>query len=146
LVSYGIALGSNREDPATAVPLHTSELPPWGMHGWGGEVRSPGMTSRSTPLTRGEAEEAARWMTDLDAVQVDRIEVALGRLVRGLAERMDHTDQLIDAVIAWENLVEHRGQPTGSVIWGMEATRWTFWVVKISDREGLQDAVGCRAW
>jgi hypothetical protein len=39
--------------------------------------------------------------------------------VRGLAERRDAGDQLIDAVIAWENLVEHRSQPTGSVIWGM---------------------------
>jgi len=119
LVSYGIALGSNRDDPATAVPLHVGELPPWGAHGWGGEVRSPGITSRSTPLTSAETEKAGRWMTDLDAVQVDRIEVALRRLVRGLAERTDHTDQLIDAVIAWENLVEHRAQPTGSVIWGM---------------------------
>lgn len=119
LVSYGLALGSNREDPATAVPLHTGGLTPWGMPGWGGEVRSLGFTSRSTPLTGAEATEAARWMIELDGALIDRIDVALRRLVRGLAERMDHADQLIDAVIAWENLVEHRDQPTASVLWGM---------------------------
>lgn len=119
LVSYGIALGSDREDPTTAVPLMTGGLLPWGMPGWGGEVRTVGSRSRSTPLTAIEASESAQWMTSLDEVPADRIEVALRRLVRGLAERMDAADQLIDAVIAWENLVEHRDQPTGSVIWGI---------------------------
>jgi len=119
LVSYGVTLGTNPEDPAAAVPLHTSELLPWGVPGWGGEVRTLGMTSRSAPITSDEADEAARWMADLGSVPLDRIQVALRRLVRALAERTDHQDQLIDAVIAWENLVEHRDKPTASVLWGM---------------------------
>lgn len=119
LVSYGIALGTDPEDPATAVPLHTSGLLPWGVPGWGGEVRTPGLTSRATPLTANEGDEAARWMADLGGVSIERIQVALRRLIRALAERADHQDQLIDAVIAWENLVEHRERPTGSVLWGM---------------------------
>lgn len=119
LVSYGIALGTDPKDPATAVPLHTSELLPWGVPGWGGEVRTPGMTSRSTPLTSNEAGEAARWMADLGGVPIDRIQVALRRLVQALAERIDYQDRLIDGVIAWENLVEYRGKPTGSVLCGM---------------------------
>jgi hypothetical protein len=120
LVSYGIAPGSNRQEPATAVPLHAGGLPPWGIHGWGGEVRVPGGSSRSTPLSSEEAAEAAVWMADLDDTEIGRIEVGLRRLVRGLAERPDPSDQLIDAVIAWENFVEHRSQPTSSVIWGMQ--------------------------
>lgn len=119
LVSYGTALGSDRENPTTAVPLMTGGLLPWGMPGWGGEVRTVGSSSRSTPLTTTEASEAARWMASLGDVPIDRIEVALRRLVRGLAERMDPADQLIDAVITWENLVEHRDHPTKSVVWGM---------------------------
>jgi hypothetical protein len=120
LVSYGVALGSNRQEPATAVPLHTAGLLPWGMPGWGGEIRTVGIGGRSTLLTSAEVEEAGRWMTDLDVAPIDRIEVALRRLVRALAERFDLVDQLIDAVIAWENLVEHRDKPTASVLWGMK--------------------------
>lgn len=120
LVSYGIALGSNRQDPTTAVPLHAGGLPPWGMHGWGGELRESGFGRRSTPLSSEEGQEAAGWMTDLDGVKIARIEIGLRRLVRSLAERHDAGDQLVDAVIAWENLVEHRSQPTSSVIWGIK--------------------------
>jgi hypothetical protein len=119
LVSYGIALGSIPDDPAGAVHMNIGGLLPWGMPGWGGEVRMVGFTSRSTPLTDAERTQATRWMTELDQAPIDRIEVALRRLVRALAERQDPSDQLIDAVIAWENLVEHRDRPTSSVLWGI---------------------------
>ena len=80
-----------------------------------------GLSSRSTPLTDVELSEATRWIIDLDDVSIARIDVALRRLVRALAERLDHADQLIDAVIARENLVEHRDKPTQSVLWGIQS-------------------------
>jgi hypothetical protein len=119
LVAYGVALGSNADDPTTAVPLRSGELLPWGMTGTGGELRIVGFGSRSTPLSADEASRAASWMNRLNVAQIGRIDVALRRLVRGLAERFDKADALIDGVIAWENLVEHRGRPTPSVLYGI---------------------------
>ena len=87
LVSYGIALGSNRQDPATAVPLHAGGLPPWGLQGWGGEVREPGFSRRSAPLSTEEIQDVAVWMTDLDGAEIARIEIGLRRLVRRLCQR-----------------------------------------------------------
>jgi nitrogen-specific signal transduction histidine kinase len=68
-------------------------------------------------------------MAQLDGLTLDRIDIALRRLVRAVAERLDPLDSLIDAVIAWENLVEHRDQPTKSVLYGVSALvddrRWS---------------------
>jgi hypothetical protein len=119
LVSYGLALGSLIDDPATAVPFSSGELLPISMVGRGGPHRSIGFHNRSAPIGGDEATEIMRWMTRLDSAPLDRIDVALRRLVRGLAERVDYFDSLIDAVIGWENLVEHRDQPTKSVLDGI---------------------------
>ena len=119
LVSYGLALGSNHRDPATAVPVGAGELLPTGMGGRAGALRLVSFHNRQSPISTDEATEAVQWMKRLDAVALDRIDLALRRLVRGLAERLDYLDSLIDAVIAWENLVESRAQPTKSVLWGI---------------------------
>ena len=49
------------------------------------------------------------------------IELGLTRLCRSVGERHDLADSLVDAVIAWENLVEHAAEPSGSVKFGMSA-------------------------
>jgi hypothetical protein len=125
LVAYGVALGSHADDPTAAVPLRSGELLPWGMTGSGGEVRIVGWPSRSAPVTADEAARASEWMNRLKGVNIDRVDLALRRLVRGLAERFDKADALIDAVIAWENLVEHRDHPTRSVLYGISVLAGT---------------------
>ena len=128
-VTYAIALGSDPENPAGAMLGMTGSILPFGMPGGGREIRTVGLPSRHEPLSEGEAREIACWIVDLDAVPLQRIEVALRRLVRALTERVDWADVIIDAVIAWENLVEHRDAPTASVLWGIrkltEDTDWS---------------------
>ena len=119
IVTYAVGLGSNPEDPAGAMLGVVGGLLPFGMPGGGRQVRTIGVSSRTVPLSDSETCEIARWMADLDAVPLRRIEVALRRLVRALTERVDRDDVIIDAVIAWENLVEHRDAPTASVLWGI---------------------------
>lgn len=121
LVSYGCALGSVADDPTTAIPISSGELLPTGMNGHGGEIRMVGHHLRSSPISPEEADQIALWMACLNGAPLERIDVALRRLVRGLAERLDYLDSLIDAVIAWENLVESRDQPTKSVLYGISA-------------------------
>ena len=104
LVSCGVALGSSPDDPTTAVPISSGELLPIGMIGRGGAVRFVGFHNRSSPISGEEAIDMNRWMACLHDTPLERIDVALRRLVRGLAERVDYLGSLIDAVIAWKTL------------------------------------------
>jgi Apea-like HEPN len=119
LTSYGIALGSAVDDPATAVPVSAGELLPTGMSGRSGAFRSVGLHARSSPISPQEALMATEWMELLSELPCDRVGIGLSRLVRGLAERHDRLDSLIDAVIAWENLVGTRTQLSKSVAFGI---------------------------
>ncbi|HET6359181.1 hypothetical protein [Streptomyces sp.] len=66
-----------------------------------------------TQLTEQDVEEWGKWYARLDTVHVNRIELALSRILRAMAERRDPSDVLIDSVIAWENLFgTSQGEPT----------------------------------
>jgi hypothetical protein len=52
---------------------------------------------------KGEAELLA-WAKELERVHAPALDVAADRLVRAVSERRVFEDQLIDAVIAWENI------------------------------------------
>lgn len=66
-----------------------------------------------TTLTEAEVAEWVKWYRLLDAPHVDRIEVALTRVLRAVGERREPSDVLIDSVIAWENLFgTSEGEPT----------------------------------
>ena len=121
VISYSVALGAAPGRVVTATPIGSGELLPWGMIGRGGGVRTSGFVERRASLTPEESVRAVEYMYRLDGQPTSQIEVALRRVVRGIGERVDRADVLIDAVIAWENLVEHRTRPTSSVIWGMHA-------------------------
>jgi hypothetical protein len=120
-VSYGVVLGSTAIDPMAAVPLAERVLMPHGSPGWGGELRFVGLGLRSTALSDQEILDCSSWMHELEKSNLGAVDVGLRRLVRAVAERFDPTDGLIDAVIAWENLVEDRQHPTASVLHGIHA-------------------------
>ena len=121
LVSYAVTLGSIPEDPMAAIPLGLGALLPGGPFSSGGEIRFIGLQRRSDALTVEERAEVEAWARDLDGIDVDHIELGLARLARSVGERNDPADSLVDAVIAWENLVEHSSEPTRSVLFGMDA-------------------------
>lgn len=64
-------------------------------------------------LTEAEVTAWGEWYERLSTTHVARIELALSRILRAIAERREPSDVLIDSVIAWENLFgTSEGEPT----------------------------------
>jgi hypothetical protein len=64
-------------------------------------------------LTKAEARGWETWIARVDQGRVKNISVAIRRTLFAAADRVDPTDALVDAVIAWENLVgSTQGEPT----------------------------------
>jgi hypothetical protein len=119
IVSYSVTLGSDPTNPSSALPLGWGALSPLGIEGWGGEFRVPGLTTRDAVLSESEVIEVERWCQLLDESGLEHVQVGLDRMVSAVAERISPADALMDAVITWENLVEHNSNPTRSVLTGV---------------------------
>jgi hypothetical protein len=82
--------------------------------------------------------ELEAWTTQLEILHDSRLDIALERLARARAERNSWEDQLIDAVIAWENVcggkTETTFRVTGSLAKLIEREPGT-------DRQKLQDSL-----
>ena len=66
-----------------------------------------------TQLTDAEVTAWGEWYNKLNTPDVARIELALSRILRAVAERREPSDVLVDSVIAWENLFGTKeGEPT----------------------------------
>jgi hypothetical protein len=83
-----------------------------GWNTWLGDPRrSTGI--HPTRLTEAEVTAWGEWYRRLNTSYVDRIDVALTRILRAASERREPSDLLIDSVIAWENLFgTSEGEPT----------------------------------
>jgi len=57
-----------------------------------------------TQLSDAELTAWGEWYERLSDARVDRIELALSRILRAIAERREPSDVLVDSVIAWESL------------------------------------------
>ncbi|HTA14079.1 MAG TPA: hypothetical protein VK781_04395 [Solirubrobacteraceae bacterium] len=68
--------------------------------------RPPG---RTEPMTGDEMEAIKRWAGHVTRADLAHVEIAIDRTLRAIWET-DWTDSLIDAVIAWENLVGTRSE------------------------------------
>jgi hypothetical protein len=78
---------------------------------WSDTRRTPNLVPYQ--LTPAEVQAWSQWTADVDGGRVASIEVAIRRTIRAAVERADPSDALVDAVIAWENLVGSRqGEPT----------------------------------
>lgn len=72
-----------------------------------------GVSIMPTELTMDEFESWRDWYDRLNTRYVDKIELAITRILRAIAERREPSDVLIDSVIAWENLFgTSEGEPT----------------------------------
>lgn len=79
--------------------------------GWSDPRRGPGIMPIT--LTPEEVTAWGEWYARLDTSPTKRIELALSRVLRALAERLEPSDVLIDSVIAWENIFGTKeGEPT----------------------------------
>ena len=66
-----------------------------------------------TELTEAEVAAWGEWYERLSNAHLDKIELALTRILRAIAERLEPSDVLIDSVIAWESLFGTKeGEPT----------------------------------
>jgi hypothetical protein len=68
--------------------------------------RAPG---RAEPMTESEVEAIKRWADHVAGADLGHVEIAIDRSLRAIWEA-ELTDSLIDAVIAWENLVGTRSE------------------------------------
>jgi Apea-like HEPN len=72
-----------------------------------------GASFMPTQLTDAEMAAWGEWYNKLNTPDVARIELALSRILRAVAERREPSDVLVDSVIAWENLFGTKeGEPT----------------------------------
>ena len=79
--------------------------------GYGEPQRAVGLVP--TQLTDDDIRAWQKWYTLLAADGSDRLDIAISRVLRAISERRDHTDVLIDSVIAWENVFgSSQGEPT----------------------------------
>ncbi|WP_406862524.1 hypothetical protein ABZO31_19560 [Streptomyces sp. HUAS MG47] len=60
---------------------------------------------RPTAVSREQMADWQEWIARLSSVNFRRLGIAPQRLLRASAERRDHLDALIDAVIVWESLL-----------------------------------------
>ena len=114
-IEIGLLFATQRENERPRV------VSPWRANvdplGFGHSVswRNPQTLPMLLPakLTKVEADNWEKWIGLVDSLRVPSVEVAITRLLLAETERKDPVDVLIDAVIAWENLVgSSSGEPT----------------------------------
>ncbi|GAA4510825.1 hypothetical protein GCM10023191_074020 [Actinoallomurus oryzae] len=56
-------------------------------------------------LSTKEAQSWNEWIDRIESIDINPLGVAVNRTLRAVSERRDHSDMLIDSVIAWESLL-----------------------------------------
>ena len=110
-----LLLSTARPALPTALGTWTVYLDPLAIGGRGSSWRDPRKSRSIMPvlLTKAEAKKWGEWIQLVDDRRVKNINVAIRRTLFAAADRVDPTDALVDAVIAWENLVgSSQGEPT----------------------------------
>jgi hypothetical protein len=88
-------------------------------------------------LNEAESDNWGKFAVAICKHRQGKIDVAINRTLRAMAERLDFMDVMVDAVIAWENLFAKSGESTlrvsGSLAWLLKETP--------ADREKLRSEV-----
>jgi Apea-like HEPN len=113
-VQLGLLLALPREPQPMVVVAWQKILDPLSQGasvGWNDTRRTPNLVPYQ--LAQEDVDQWVQWIADVDTHRIPSIEVAIRRTIRSVIERADPSDALVDAVIAWENLVGSReGEPT----------------------------------
>lgn len=116
----------NPTGPITVMPTWRYIHDPL-AHGYQMSWSDPKMGRGFMPkqLDKDGGTEWKRFATLIQSNRTKYIDVAISRTLRASAERRDFVDVLVDAVIAWENLVgSQKGEPTlrvsGALAWLLE--------------------------
>lgn len=110
-----LILATTRKTPPLAFGTWSVFVDPLAIGGRSSGWRDPRKGRSFTPivLSKAEAKRWGEWIHLVDERRVKNINVAVRRTLFSAADRVDPTDALVDAVIAWENLVGSRqGEPT----------------------------------
>lgn len=109
-----LLLAVHRDSPPQLLPTWRYYDDPF-AHGlatmWSDPRRAVGFMP--TRLTEEEVASWVEWYEALSHKRIDRINVAITRILKAIAERNEPSDVLIDSVIAWENIFgTSEGEPT----------------------------------
>ncbi|MEV4411395.1 hypothetical protein [Catellatospora sp. NPDC049609] len=111
---FGLMLAIERESRAQLVPtwrLYQAPLESASSLSWYDPRHGVGIMP--VALTADEFTAWSGWCEKLSAPHVSKIDVALSRILRAVAERREPSDLLVDSVIAWENIFGTKeGEPT----------------------------------
>ena len=102
------------------LPL-TSSTPPW--------VEPTVSSGGVVPLSAEDLDAVAEIVDEIGEV-TPRLDIALGRMVRVASEQRDAVDALIDAVIAWENMLGTKAETTFKVCAALA------WLLEPDDENG----------
>jgi hypothetical protein len=135
----GLLLSSKREQSPNVVGTwrtYFESLDPGRSTSWNDPRRSPNFVP--TQLSPRESTGWGEWSELIARLRNKTIDVAVRRTLMAAADRPDPSDALVDAVIAWENLVGSReGEPT------LRVSASLAWLLgrSASDREAVRKRV-----
>ncbi len=111
---FSLILGVDRHPRVQLVPTWRYFDDPFGyglVTTWFDPRNAAGLVP--TRLTNSELESWVEWYGLLSNPHLDKIGLAVTRILRAVGERREATDVLVDAVIAWENMFgTSEGEPT----------------------------------
>jgi hypothetical protein len=110
-----LILCTTRRTPPIALGTWSVFVDPLAIGGRSSAWRDPrkGRSFAPVLLSSAEARRWGEWIQLVDERRTKNINVAIRRTLFAAADRVDPTDALVDAVIAWENLVgSSQGEPT----------------------------------
>jgi hypothetical protein len=106
LVPLALVLATAGDDPLRPAPLWQMPVIPWSSgRSWSSWTNPRNLRQRSRPLEETDLAEIGRWSQLVNDYHDDEIAFVGRRIVSAINARWTLDDVLVDAVIAWENLV-----------------------------------------
>lgn len=106
LVPLALVLATAGDDPLRPAPLWQMPVIPWSSgRSWSSWTNPHNLRQRSRPLEEFDLAEIGRWSDLVNDYHHNEIAFVGRRIVSAINARWTLDDVLVDAVIAWENLV-----------------------------------------
>lgn len=108
LLPLAFALAIEGERRCAPVVTFTTSRPPFSSGIGASSSARLGSPWQQTPVEEADILAIEEWARRLNTRHVDNLQVTARRIVSAIAERIDRSDALVDAVMAWESLVGTR--------------------------------------